>query len=123
MAGTNSQSICSGLGVGGVDLVGVDAEFLLGLGEVLLGELAGPRQLDERRPGRVVRVDLEVAAEGRTGIAAAEAVGPEREEAAREPLGDHLRDRAHVVADRDDRTLGGAELRYHVRDALFLVGM
>src|SRR4051794_28658546 len=91
-----------GLGLLSVDFLGVHTEFgeggdgLLGVKFAIAGE---PR---ERGGDDGFGIDFEMAAEVLAIVAASEAIGAERFEAAGQPWGDLVGDRLHVIAGGDD---------------------
>ncbi len=108
-----------------VDLVGLDAVLLDGLGHLGGGQLAVLGQGLERGHDDVVAVHLEVLAQLAAEVAAAEAVGAQH--LVRPALGHERTDllgiRLHVVGGSDHRAFGLAELLLHERRARGFRGM
>src|SRR6185295_13302507 len=89
--------------------LGIDVELLHARLHGCHVELAFVGERAQRSQHDVLRVDFEVAAQLRPGIAAAVAVGAEHDEASGHPLTDLVWNDLHVVARGDERTGAIAE--------------
>src|SRR6185312_6700819 len=102
----------------GYGLGGIDAERLHRLGERRLVDLAFIGQPLQGGNGDVVAIDFEVLTQGGPRVGTAVAVGPQRDEAAVDPLAHLVRHDAHLVGRSNHRTLVVFQQRLHVRDTL-----
>src|SRR5688500_3822542 len=118
----NSVAIVS-LTLSRVLLLRIDPEIVDRLRHNLRLDLAVLCQLGERRQRDVSRFDLEELAQVLPVLAAAEAVGAERADAARHPAVDRCRQHFQIIGGGDDGSLRAAEALRHVRHPRLLCRM
>src|ERR1700735_2077658 len=107
----------------GVGFFGVDAEVGDGFFDDFFFDFSVEEKLVERGEGDGARVDLKKIAERCAVIAAAEAVGAERRDAAGNPRADHVRQSFQVVGGGDDNARSILQHLSDVRDARLFRGM